>query len=314
MKILHIGDIAFVGSLLCRELRRKGIRADLISKHKGPLQPSRGEDWITYTSNPWEEFCLGGVNPDHYDLIHLHYLINWGALGFRLKVTKKPVVLHAHGCDTRPPTFFHQTAQRFVAGQGKALLYSTPDLLDNIYWFKGEKIYLPNPVAVEDCLEQPERYHNRVLIFATLYRLKKIEIIFEWIGGSEFFFDMIDYGPDRTYYKRIAPRNVRWIPPVRKEDVPRLIAMYPLVIGGSQDGTIRISELEAMALGVPTVFPFRYHGFYEEPLPLPHGNPMDLKGLLENRALGQRQKQWVKKYHDAGRVAEKLIAIYQQVR
>jgi len=311
MKVLHVGDIAFVGYTLCQELRDRGVEADLISKKKPLSKQTREQDWITWAKNVREEISLCGLDLSKYDLIHDHYLINLGSLGCKLKNKNVPVLLHCHGSDTRPQSILHKMIQHYVATQSKFLLYSTPDLLDNIKWFEGRTIYSPNPIRISDNQTPTEKYSKRVLIYATLNRVKQIENIFSTIKAVDATFDMIDLGPDRTYYRKLAPSNVQFIEPIAKDNIQSEITKYPLVIGGSQDGSLRMCELESMALGIPTLFPFKYDRFYPDALPMPDRYLENILAHLNDDDLGARQRQWVQTHHDVGTVVNQLMNIYE---
>jgi len=312
MKILHVGNIASVGLNLCRELKKRGIEADLISKDK--VTSSYQGNGVYCVKNAFDEFRLCGIDLNQYDLFHDHYLINWGSLGLSVKKPKKPILLHCHGSDTRPKTALQKYIQRRVAALGKFLIYSTPDLLKNIEWFRGRKIYLPNPVAIVDKTSAVKRYDKRILIFTTLYKVKKTEDIFTLIKDLDFEFDMFDIGPDRSFYKRRAPRNVRLIKPIHKDQISEMLARYQLVIGGSQDGTIRMCELEAMAQGIPTLFPFQYNDFYPESLPMPDDWKQNMSDYFGDFTLGEQQRQWVEVYHSPSVVVDQLVKIYSRIK
>jgi len=313
MKILHVGDISFVGSMLCREMRRRKLAAAVLSKAGGPLRDLK-DPWIVYRKNFMDELNLCGIDPQEYDVIHAHYLINWGSLGLRLKNIKRPILLHAHGADLFPSTPLHRFIQRAVAAQSKFMLYSTPDLLKALTWFKGRTIYLPNPVEIPELPEADRPFGKRILIYGTLYRFKKIETLFPRIEQLPYQFDLIDFGPDSEYTRRRLPKNAVMIAPFPKSQVNKELIKYKLVLGGSQDGSIRMCELEAMALGIPTLFPFRYNDFYKEPLPMPGDWLKDIGKYVGDRSLGQQQRQWVERYHRVEVVVDQLLQIYERVK
>ena len=315
MKILHIGNVSSVGFSLCQEFRRQGIEVDLISKNKSGLSYYKTYSWVYYVNNYWDEFCLKSISLKQYDIVHAHYLINLGSLAAALKVKNIPLVLHAHGDDTRPVTVLERCFQRYVASKSDILFYSTPDLLKNISWYKGNKYYSPNPFCIDREFLRKRTRNKKILIFGTLYREKKIERLFSFVKELTCEVDMLDAGPDveREYYKRIIPKNVRLIPSVLRSNVPQMVANYSLVLGMSQDGSIRVSELEAMALGVPTLFPFVYNQLYAEDLPMMTLTQDNVSFLMNNDSLGEKQKQWVFKYHNVKNIVDQLVIFYKNV-
>lgn len=309
MKILHVGNIASVGYNLSKGLLKKGIKVDLISKRKSISSIGNVGRWIYYTKNKFDEFRLCGLDLQGYDLIHDHYLLNWGSLGLRFRNFKKPVILHAHGTDTRPHNPFLRLIQRYIATQSNLLLYSTPDLYENLSWFKGERKFLPNPVEIPSKIPKVKKYKDRVLLFGTLDKEKKWEKIFPLIKEWDFKFDIIESGLDLRYYKSIAPSNVNFIKPVKHEKIQDLLLKYPLIIG-QQGGSIGMCELEAMSLGIPTLFPFNYNSFYKTSLFMPKITKGNIKKYFSDDKLGKKQKEWVKKYHDVKVVSETLVKLY----
>jgi hypothetical protein len=79
------------------------------------------------------------------------------------------------------------------------------------------------------------------------------------------------------------------------------------------DGTIRVCELEAMAQGIPALFPFQYHKTYPESLPMPELTAQNILNHSSDAELGSKQRAWVEKYHGSDTVVDKLISIYQSV-
>ena len=174
-------------------------------------------------------------------------------------------------------------------------------------------IYLFNPVEVPNKMPQTKTYKSRILIFTTLNKVKKVEKVFEIIKYLDYKFDLIDIGPDKEYYKNIAPKNVNFIKPIVHDKIKNELLKYKLIIGGSMDGTIRMSELEPIALGVPTLFPFKYNCAYSKPLPMPKFTAENIKKYFGDNELGKKQREWVKKYHNVKIVTDKLIEIYEDV-
>jgi len=312
MKILHVGDIAFVGSKLCAELQNRGHQAELIAKKKFRHGATEGEDHIQYMKNFWDGLTLCGKHLDLYDIVHVHYLINWSALGAKTKAKTHNLLLHAHGDDTRPRNFIEKSIQQSVASSSSELLCSTPDLLNNVHWFKGEISYLPNPVSVGKVKRQNNQYKNRILIYTTLYKVKETEKLFPIISEMPLTFDIIASGPDLKYYRSAAPGNINFIKPFDRSCLFEELLRYPLILGGSQDGVIRVCELEAMALGVPTLFPFRYNEHYRQALPMAEVNAENILKYMGDDDFGEQQKQWVKKFHAVEVVVDQLLPIYER--
>jgi hypothetical protein len=156
-----------------------------------------------------------------------------------------------------------------------------------------------------------EKHENRVLIHARLTKNKKFENLFSLIKDLEFYFDLFKIGPAINYYLKYLPDNVNFIDSVPHNKVPDLLERYNLILG-RQDGSIGVSELEAMSLGIPTLFPFNYNEFYKEPLPMPEMNSENISRNFGNYQLGEAQKNWVDQYHNIINVTKQLIGIYER--
>jgi len=306
-RVLHINNIASIGYGLCKTLNEYGIEADLICR------PSRSiggkEEWIHTVKGRLNELKLNKIKINEYDIIHCHYLTNFLSLSISLRNIDKPIILHAHGTDTRPQNILRKIWQRYVASKGDTLIYSTPDLQENLTWFKGEKIYLPNFSILKKENLEAEKYENRVLIHARLTKNKQFEKLFLLIKDLKLNFDLFKIGPAIHYYMEYTPDNITFIEPVPHTKIPTLLEHYKLILG-RQDGSIGVSELEAMSLGIPTLFPFNYNEFYEKPLPMPEMTSQNILGNFGNYKLGEKQKNWVDEYHNIRKVTKRLIEIY----
>ena len=112
----------------------------------------------------------------------------------------------------------------------------------------------------------------------------------------------------------MAPDNVNFIDPVPHSQVQNLVAQYKLVLG-KQNNSIGVSELESMQMGIPTLFPFNYNEFYDQPIPMEPTNPETITRIMESDecVLGARQREWVSKYHDLRKVTKRLIDYYNKL-
>ena len=309
MKILMVNDIASVGYNLSVELRRRGHDVTLTAKKKyGMDYPP----WVYVYKNKIDEFLTGRKNKDEFDIVHDHYLLNFASLGTITKMRKnKKLLLHVHGSDTRP-RFGVKKLQNYLIHSSNTVLYSTPDLYNNIPDDINRK-FMPSPVEIPDT----EKYksiekNNRILIFATLNRVKKIEQLFPVIKETDYGYDMIYIGPDRDYYRRIAPDNVKFVKPVERNKLNEFLSSYSLVIG-RQEGTLGVSELESMALGVTTLFPFGYPGHYDVPPPTFDATVENIETHFGDTNLGEKQREWVKEHHSVERVVDSLIGTYENI-
>jgi hypothetical protein len=70
-----------------------------------------------------------------------------------------------------------------------------------------------------------------------------------------------------------------------------------------------------MQMGIPTLFPFNYNEFYDEPIPMEPINEETITRIMESNdcGLGERQREWVNKYHDLRKVTKSLISYYNKI-
>jgi len=312
MKILHIGNVASVGYNLCKELRKRNIKADLVYRPVSNIISGTDEEWIYLAKNRFQSLRLCDINLKDYDLIHCHCLVSLLSLGSRIRNHKIPVILHCHGSDARPDKLLYKIIQKLVLTQSNILLYSTPDLLSSINKLKKEKIYFPNPVNLTKKIPKNKKYNNRILIFSRLEKIKKIEKLFPIIKNLNYSFDIPYLSKDKEYYKKIIPRNVHFIKQVPHDNISDLLTKYRLVIG-QQTGTIGVSSLESMSCRIPTLLPFKYNHFYKRPLPMKEINERNIKELFTNHHLGELQYEWVKEFHNPFKLCEKLVRIYHNI-
>lgn len=310
MKVLHVNNLAATGLHLCLALRKKGIDAHLICRDN----PYRDLNypWIYLVNSKKDILCFKNLDLNKFDLIHCHYLTNFLSLILSFKKINCPILLHAHGSDTRPKNLFSKLIQRIVSRRSNILLHSTPDLLKNTKWFKGKRIYLPNISLIKEPKKTSKKYKDRVLLNATLHYVKKFENIFPLMQSSNLCFDVFNYGSSREYYRKIAPPNLHFIKTVEHKKLSSVLIKYGLVLG-RQDGTIGVSEVESMMLGIPTLFPFEYNSFYPSPLVMPKINLQNLGKYFNDKDLGRKQRKWVEAYHGEKAIITKLIDIYKTI-
>ena len=312
MKILILGNTAFTPFTLAKNLSNRNIDVTLVCKE--PQVPiSENYPWLKIASGPAQQFNALNLNIDDYDLIHCNYLLNWFSLGARIRKSKTPILFHAHGSDTRPHTPIHKWLLNYILKNQKHLLYSTPDLLQNINFFEGQKYYVPNPINIPENISAEDKFSDRILIYTTLNPVKKTEELLPIIKElSQYQFDIINLGKYENI-KQSGLDNINLIDAFEKDKVYENLSRYPLILGGSQDGTIRVCELEALASEVPTLFPFTYDSFYKEALPMLPITSENINNIMKDPSLLEGQKAWVQESHSVDIVADQLLEIYSKV-
>lgn len=322
MRVLHINNLASVSYNLCRGLNELGHSADLFCK-QSQIDKTHKEEWIHVSRNRLEDYFHSFIDFSKYDTIHIHHPVSINTTVARLKCLfcNKPCVIHFHGSITSDHANL-TVPQKMVGGTSTykplLILYSTPNIYRNIKNRFGniKMVYLPNPVVVPN-MKIKKSYENRMLIFTEMYKFKGLE---KWIPLikklHQIQFDIIDRGEDRDYFRKILPDNVNYIKEVPHQEIYNLLSKYTMVLGQRNKFKVfGLSELESMALGIPTVFDWDSNEFYDEPLPMPTdlNEKIILDILRGDSDLGNMQKEWVKKNHGHMNVSKKLLKLYENV-
>ena len=128
MKVVMVGDCAFVGFELARELRKRGHQVTHITfNHYSRLR------FLKALPVPLQ------LAFDDCDLVHAHYArfplyAAW--------LSGKPFVAHCHGSDIRGGV---SRFKKYCFSKAEKVLVSTPDLLSQL----PDATWLPNPVSWE---------------------------------------------------------------------------------------------------------------------------------------------------------------------
>ncbi|MCK6564300.1 MAG: glycosyltransferase family 4 protein, partial [Dehalococcoidia bacterium] len=323
MRICEINDIASVASDLAKALRARGHEVELIQPPlfggklpavvKPVIAPFRALEWA---------HTIRKVRAGRFDAVHIHYAY----LGMLGVLGRFPFILHCHGTDVRDATpFTGPLVRKALQGAGH-VFYATPDLAALVTPRRPDAEFLPNPVdaSVFTPLSAASE-SDGVLISCALTAIKGAPRILDAcerlatarpglkitaIGGGEF----------TPEFARLP--NVTILPHQRRADLPALIARHGVVIGQVLLGVAGMAEFEALACARPVVCSFTYPEAYEEPPPFAGASTGDEIAALVMRladdaglrqSLGHAGREWVRRYHDAGRAAAAVESAARQL-
>jgi glycosyltransferase involved in cell wall biosynthesis len=325
LRILHVNEVANVGSTLVQGLRTLGHDASLLRLQ---LQGGHYSDFLKLFMIPTRIRELLRVNRKiisaRYDIVHIHYAY-LGVLGI---VKKYPFFIHCHGSDVR---MVRSDVMRWLPvsqsiKQAEACFFSTPDLANVVQGIRPDAIFLPNPINT-DHFKPLGNIRSlcpvRVLIISSLSDLKGVSIAFEAIrilrnANSGIEVSAFSNGLDENKY--LGTPGVKFFSHVTYSEMPNVIGAHDIVIGQfSEGGSLGMSELEAMACGRPVICYFSHPEWYPELPPVLSANePHQVAQLLirlitdpELRfELGHQGRDWVQKYHDHLKVSRQLLKFY----
>jgi hypothetical protein len=325
LRVLHLNDIAWVGSALVDALRQAGADAELLVPPRpgvgspGPLRP---------LLLPMRLLALAGIALQARwrgpDLVHLHYARH----GWVAPLLDRPYVLHCHGTDVRDTTPGRgwgrvvEPAMRRAA----AVLYATPDLAGAMAAYRPDALFMPNPIPIPDVAAVAPARTDVLLgvrldagkgaadierLMAELLRVRPATTV-----------TLVSHGAQADRLRRRLGAAATLAAPVPHASMPKLLAPHRVAVGQMHVGALGNYELEAMAAGLPTAARFRFPDAYPEAPPVidgddPAGVARELAMLLDDpdalRARGAASRQWVATHHAPPRIAERVLALYREI-
>lgn len=325
MHILHIHDIANVGSTLVAGLQQIGYKAEL---RRLNLTARHGSTLTKLLVSPLRLKEMLRVNRDvkrgRYDIIHIHFAyLGWlGILG------RYPYFLHCHGSDIRRDLkdwrrrwFIEKSLQR-----AKKVFFATPDLAELIYPLRPDAIFLPNPVNTDQFQPSPVSTPTqpKILLGSAFYAIKGIDLAMAGLQAAIHQYPEIQVtafrsGPEYPRYQNSS--GFRFISPVSHTEMPTLYQAHDFIVGQFKIGSLGMVELESMACAKPVICHHTENQWYTTHPPILEAQSTTqitehiaylLKDLSEIVTIGQRGRTWVMETHDYRLIAHRLVETYTQ--
>ena len=153
---------------------------------------------------------------------------------------------------------------------------------------------------------------NKVLIFARLAEVKGVDKIFPAVDRLRDSVEVtaIEWGPLSTEYVQRYGGSVRFVRPVPHDEVRAFLGQFDVVIGQMNQGSLGLSELEAMAVGRPVITGIDWSLYPEDPPPvIGAGNAAEIVAALarlrgdaaELARLSRGGREWVERNHGYAR-------------
>ncbi|WP_127129509.1 hypothetical protein [Georgenia sp. SYP-B2076] len=322
-KVLHLHDAAHTAENLVGSARRQGLpwsRIGLPWYYRHALPGPLGALVAKGRAPVWDAWLGARTLPAN--VVHVHT----GTLGWHTRFFRRPYVLHLHGTDIRTASYESAWQAKMADGLARAaaVVYSSPDLAEHTRRFRDDAYYLPQPVDVASLPAWAPNARPR-LVFASRWEAVKgadaqLEVARRVIAGAAAVgLDVdvvgIDWGPAAS---AAAAAGVRLVPKLAHEEFLGLLATAHMVVG-QMSGILAVSELEALAIGVPVVGGHRhdwYGGLNALSGPAP-GEVAEgaLAALTDPAAAGVRLggREWVLAEHDAAVGVRRLQGLYAEV-
>lgn len=254
------------------------------------------------------------------DIMHVHFGTRGGVANSRPVV---PFVMHWHGTDIRT-TYYTPKGRPNVqwgADHAAAVVYSTPDLREHAEPVRPDAIYLPAPVDLDELPAWTPDGPPRIL-FASRWddsknasgQLAIAEAILRMTDGRVIV-EGLDWGQRVEEARELG---VRLVPKMAKDRYLAWMAGAHCVIGQGS-GAMGMSELQALAMGIPLVMN-PGAGLYPDAPVLGGDGPEGLAAravlaladpLTESAGSGARR--WIEQNHGPDAIVAKLAAIYRGV-
>jgi glycosyltransferase involved in cell wall biosynthesis len=334
-RILHVNDVANVGSNLVTGLNELGIEAALMPIAKIATQSKRSGGVLTLPIKKLQNSfqIRSRVRSDGFNIVHIHFATQ----ALLALIVNIPYYLHIHGTDVRRYLYIAGFRQLIIYLIKNAIkvFYVTPDLEQHLVSFRPDAIFLPNPINVDMFQPVPETEERKyqVLCISKLDRYKGLEqfihaIELVWKDRPNVTIAMFGFGNLSAHARQFLEQNkdnpnLEIIPRIPYTQMPSLINSSEIILGhqSSEYGSLSCSELEAMACEKSVIVNFNFTNAYNEVPPVFLSNSAEeardvILQLLDDpekaKAQGKLARAWVKKYHERQQITQILLDHYQQ--
>ncbi|MFC4556067.1 glycosyltransferase family 4 protein [Georgenia faecalis] len=254
-RVLHLNDCAFVAANLVRAAARQGLRWDHLPPERVRPQVSPGGGLGRLRYAPYVATRARALR--RTDVVHVHYATSVRLLRERF-MPARPYLLHLHGTDIREQWTdprYRDEITRAIAG-AEHVFYTNLDTAENAHAARPDAEYMP---AFVDPTTLPGwRPGGRRVVFASRWSRTKgagtmIALAAELRRAlpPEVRVQGLDWGEDSAAAAAVGVELLAQRPHAAYLD---LLATADVVVGQAT-GLLGVSELEAMALGVPVASP-----------------------------------------------------------
>ncbi|GAB3545625.1 hypothetical protein GCM10027404_04450 [Arthrobacter tumbae] len=317
IRALHVHDAAGVGHDLVTTANEMGLRWQTLpmpSSYKWRWPGPLNHVLIRGRRTLWDANIA--MRGRFVDVVHIHT----GGLAPHARWVKSPWVLHLHGTDIRTRQYEESWHNKIQYGLQRAarIVYSTPDLAEHVASVNHKATYLPLTVRVEE-LPDWKPFSGRVVFASRWDDVKGAQTQIELARLLRADYPHLElHGLD--WGKRAveaAAAGVTLSPRMGKEEYTHWIASSSVVVG-QMSTILSVSELQALAIGVPVVSSFD-QSFYPGLRKLNERDAPGAVAPLINQIVSdpvraaelQSGRQFIIENHSSRRGVETLLRVYR---
>ncbi|OKL50231.1 glycosyltransferase [Boudabousia marimammalium] len=242
-RVLHINDVARVGSMMTNYARSQG-------RHWALATIPPGKPTLASVKSRLDDLLTASQRIKPADILHIHYAPNgyygWGFDG--------PLVIHFHGTDLRQDLYQpikRQLIQQSVK-RASAVVYATPDMETAAKELDPDAVYLPNPIPDEFLTRNyPHAIAGRIVFNmrwddskggrALIDAARELVVLGYEVHG-------IDWG---THRNEAAAAGVKLRPLMPADEFSDFLATGQAIIGQLSIPALGISDMQSLATGRP---------------------------------------------------------------
>ncbi|MBB6334258.1 hypothetical protein [Schaalia hyovaginalis] len=325
MRVLHVNDIASIGTHLVREARSRGLDWDLlpIARVDPAWSPRMRPVRRALRGAAWELRLCAKALPS--DLIHVH----GATVDAHTWWVPRPMALHLHGSDARIARYDlarRSCVERAITRAG-LVFYTTPDLAEHVLDLRPDALLHPVVVDAAAAPRVRELPETGPIVFPSRWDDSKGgDRLFEVLravrsAAPEARIEGVDWG-DRA--GEAAKLGVRLVPRMSHDGYLSWLSTGRLAVGQAT-GVMGASELEAMTIGIPLVMPLLarwYSGDHpslrDVPVVAERVDRLDDIPAAVREAVGEgmglraptEAASWVAAHHGPSQAVDSLLASY----
>lgn len=323
VRVLHVNNIARIGSALVRQGRAEGLQWDLydIARAAPGWSPRTRAVRRAVRGARWEAGLIRRAV--RADLLDIHGATVTAHTGW----LRKPYTLHLHGTDIRVRRYEAQYADLVVRAVCRAhdVYYTTPDLAEHVTDLRPEATLQPVIVDIGELAEFKETEGPFRVLFPSRWDAAKggdlqLDVLraLRSTYGDSIVMEGLQWGENAS--RAAYDYGVRLRSRMRHSAYARWLTTGSVAVG-QMTGCMGVSELEAVGSGITTVMALDrrwYDGAHDTTRNIPVlGGPADRADMVEVVVEGVGQalegkrvttgRVWVTEHHSPQRAVARLV-------